>query len=92
MSATPVPLPSVADVRDVVTEVAGAVLEREIDTSLDLFDQGATSLAFIRIVTDVGERYGIEVRVEDLEEATVQLVADLVVLQIGERQPVAVEE
>lgn len=92
MSTTPIHPPTVTEVRDVVTEVAGAVLEREIDASLDLFDQGATSLAFIRIVTEVGERYGIEVRVEDLEEASVQLVADLVVLQISERQPIAAEE
>jgi len=73
-----------AGVRQTVEQAVRTVLERDVDPALDVFDQGATSLAFIRIVALVNEEYGIEVDVAELEEASVEALAALVKQQLGE--------
>jgi acyl carrier protein len=58
------------------------VLDRDVDPAIDVFDQGATSLAFIRIVAEVSERYGITVDVAELEEASIDRLSELVAEQL----------
>jgi acyl carrier protein len=82
----------VADIRQTIGDITGAVLERDIDPSVDMFDQGATSLAFIRIVAEVNERYGITVNVADLEEASVDEMSALVAQQLNIQQPVTARD
>jgi acyl carrier protein len=45
--------------REDVTGIVEEVLQgREIRPDVDLFDQGATSLAFVRIIASVNDRFG----------------------------------
>ena len=45
--------------REDVTGIVDEVLQgREIRPDVDLFDQGVTSLAFVRIIASVNERFG----------------------------------
>ena len=45
--------------REDVTGIVEEVLQgREIRPDVDLFDQGVTSLAFVRIIASVNERFG----------------------------------
>jgi len=57
-----------------------------------VFDQGATSLAFLRIVAQVNEKYDITVDVAELEEASVDTLSDLVAKQLKSQQPVAARD
>lgn len=82
----------VADIRATVGDITRAVLERDVDPAVDIFDQGATSLAFIRIVAEVNERYGITVDVAELEEASVDELSALVAQQIDSQQPVTARD
>ena len=82
----------VADIRQTIEHITRAVLEREIDPSVDVFDQGATSLAFIRIVAEVNERYGITANVAELEEASVDEMSSLVAQQLNSQQPVTARD
>ncbi|MFH9663536.1 amino acid adenylation domain-containing protein [Streptomyces sp. NPDC017248] len=51
----------------VVRDIAQEVLGREVpDSDTDLFDIGATSLAFVRILHAVNQHFGITVNVTDL--------------------------
>jgi acyl carrier protein len=78
------------DIRHTVSEIAQVVLDREkIDEAVDLFDQGATSLAFIRIVAQLNERYGITVDVQALEEASIDSLSALIGTQL-EGKPLTV--
>jgi acyl-coenzyme A synthetase/AMP-(fatty) acid ligase/acyl carrier protein len=73
---------SAAEIRRSVDEIVQTVLERDdLDPAVDLFDQGATSLAFIRIVAQVNEKYGITVDVAKLDEASVDALSVLVAAQ-----------
>lgn len=65
-----------------------AVLDRDVDSSVDLFDQGATSLAFIRIVAKVNERYSITLDVTELEEASADMLSALVAEQLTSQESV----
>jgi acyl carrier protein len=78
---------AVADIALTIREIARTVLERDVDPAVDMFDQGATSLAFIRIVTEVSERYGITVDVGELEEASVDALSELVAEQCSSQEP-----
>lgn len=72
------------DIRRSVGKIVQTVLDREvIDETVDLFDQGATSLAFIRIVAQLNERYGITVDVEAIEEASISSLSALIDAQIN---------
>lgn len=74
-----------ADLPEVLSTIGGIahrVLERDVDPAVDLFDQGATSLAFIRLVAEVGARYGVTVDVAEMEEARIDLLSQMVVDQV----------
>jgi acyl carrier protein len=71
-----------------VSEITLAVLEREtVEPEVDLFDQGVTSLAFLRIVAQVNEKYDISLDVAELEEASIDSLSALVAYQVSTRQP-----
>jgi len=82
----------VADIRQTIGDITRAVLERDVDPAVDMFDQGATSLAFIRIVAEVNERYGITADVAELEEASVDAMSALVAQQLNSQQPVTARD
>lgn len=70
--------------RSSVGKIVQAVLDKQaIDETIDLFDQGVTSLAFIRIVAQLNERYSITVDVKALEEASISSLSALVDTQIN---------
>lgn len=73
------------DVRATVLEVMRTVLERDLDPTVDVFDQGATSLAFVRALAQINDRFGITVDVGELEEASIDEVAVLVARQLADR-------
>lgn len=91
-SASDLPGVPVADIRQTIGDITRAVLERDVDPSVDMFDQGATSLAFIRIVAEVNERYDITVDVAELEEASVDEMSALVAQQLNRQQPVTARD
>jgi len=75
--------PAAEDIRRSVTDIACGVLDRDdIEPAVDLFDQGATSLAYIRIVAEINERYDISLDVAQLEEASVDALTALLQTQI----------
>jgi acyl carrier protein len=82
----------VAGIRETIGDITRTVLERDVDPAVDMFDQGATSLAFIRIVAEVNERYGITVDVAELEEASVEEMSALVAQQLNSQQPVTARD
>jgi acyl carrier protein len=79
---------SALEVRQSVSEIVRRVLDSGgVDPAVDLFDQGATSLAFIRIVGQVNDKYNITVDVLKLEEASIDCLSAVVSAQIsGENQ------
>lgn len=83
---------AVTGIRPVIQEIIRAVLERDVDPAVDVFDQGATSLAFIRIVAQIGERYGIAVDVAELEEASTDQLSELVAEQLNSQEPATVRD
>lgn len=75
--------PTAEEINRSVADITGEVVERDdIDPAVDLFDQGATSLAYIRIVAEINERYDIELDVAELEEASVDAMSALVRTQV----------
>jgi acyl carrier protein len=74
----------VSDIRQTIGGIVQTVLDRDVEPSVDVFDQGATSLAFIRIVAEVNERYGITLDVAELEEASVDALSGLTARQLGQ--------
>jgi acyl carrier protein len=83
---------AMADIRPAMREIVRTVLDRDVDPSADVFDQGATSLAFIRIVAEVSERYGVTLDVAELEEASVDTLSALVAEALNIREPVKVSD
>jgi acyl carrier protein len=76
--------PPAPDIRQSVSEIVRTVLERDhIEPSVDLFDQGVTSLAFIRIIAQINEKYDIALDVAELEEANIDFLSVLVGNQIS---------
>jgi aryl carrier-like protein len=72
-------------VRQLVTDVVGTVLERDgVDPSIDLFDQGLTSLAFIRVVARLNEQYEVALDVSTLDEASIDSLSALLETQLHE--------
>jgi acyl carrier protein len=71
------------DIRRSITDIACGVLERDhIEPAVDLFDQGATSLAYIRIVAEINEKYDINLDVAQLEEASIDSLAAVLQIQV----------
>jgi amino acid adenylation domain-containing protein len=60
---------------DVVTSVLGTSALAPDD---DLFDHGATSLAFMRILAQLNQRFGVRITGAELDEATIGQLADLI--------------
>ncbi|MFI0939435.1 acyl carrier protein [Streptomyces sp. NPDC021020] len=87
MSAPQGAVAATADIRTTIAEVMRAVLERDVDPAVDVFDQGATSLAFIRITAQLSDRFGIRLDVGELEEASIDAMAELVARQLESREP-----
>ncbi|MBY8849640.1 amino acid adenylation domain-containing protein [Saccharothrix longispora] len=56
-----------ADVVTAVTEIAAGVMGRPVDPAVDLFDIGATSLSFVRIITGVNLRFGLRLTGGELD-------------------------
>ncbi len=73
---------SLPEVRPAVHAIVRSVLERDVDPAVDVFDQGATSLAFIRAVARISQEYGVTVDVSGLEEASVDSLSELVARQL----------
>jgi acyl carrier protein len=88
MTAPPSAHASVGDIRQTIREIVRTVLDRDVDSSVDLFDQGATSLAFIRIVAEINERYNIKLDVTELEEASTDTLSGLVAGQLNGQESV----
>lgn len=66
-------------IRQSISEIVRTLTEREdLEPIVDLFDQGVTSLAFIRVVAYINEKYAIELDVAELEEASVDSLSALV--------------
>jgi acyl carrier protein len=66
-------------IRQWIGDTVCTVTERDdVDPAVDMFDQGVTSLAFIRIVAQINGNYGITVDVEELEDATIDSLSALV--------------
>ncbi|MDH6521868.1 acyl carrier protein [Streptomyces sp. SAI-135] len=75
---------SAAGIRQSVEAVVTQVLEHNgLDPDVDLFDQGVTSLAFIRIVAQLNEQYDVKLDVAELEEASITSLSALVGAQVG---------
>ena len=91
-SDSDLPDATVSDIRQTISDITKAVLERDVDPAVDMFDQGATSLAFIRIVAEINERYGITADVAELEEASVDEMSALVARQLNSQQPVTARD
>ena len=70
------------DVRETITDIVRTHLDREVDPSIDVFDQGVTSLSFLRIVAQINEKYGITMDVAELEEASVDTLSEAVADQL----------
>jgi len=81
-----------ADIRQTIGDITRTVLEHDVDPAVDVFDQGATSLAFIRIVAEINERYDITVDVAELEEASVDEMSALVTQQLNSQEPVTARD
>ncbi|WP_051877293.1 acyl carrier protein [Streptomyces natalensis] len=93
MTALPRTGESASGIRKSIGVIVRTVLEREaVDSAVDLFDQGATSLAFIRIVAQVNEKYGITVDVTALEEASIDSLSALVEAQITSQELLTVRD
>jgi acyl carrier protein len=88
MTAPPNARASEGDLRHTIHEIVRTVLDRDVDSSVDLFDQGATSLAFIRIVAEVNGRYDITLDVAELEEASTDMLSSLVAKQLRSQESV----
>jgi acyl carrier protein len=74
---------SAAVIRQSVGAIVRSVLQQDdVDPGVDLFDQGVTSLAFIRIVAQLNERFELALDVTQLEEASVDALAALVDAQV----------
>lgn len=83
MTATRPPTVDAAGVHQTVTDIAGEILARTVDPAVDVFDQGATSLAFLRVIAAIDEHYGIAVEIAELEEASIDALAALIGAQLG---------
>lgn len=63
-----------------ITEIVESVLKRSnVDPSQDLFEQGATSLAYVRIIAQLNQRYQLTLNGSEVGgDATIQRLAQVV--------------
>ncbi len=88
MGRTTTPAQNASDVRQWIGETVRTVTERDdVDPVVDMFDQGVTSLAFIRVVAQINENYGVTVDVEELDEASVDTLTALVLRLLADANP-----
>ncbi len=64
-----------------ISAIVESVLRRDqVYPDVDLFDQGATSLAYIRIITEINRRYGLSLDGSEVDGvATIERLAQIVV-------------
>lgn len=75
---------SLSEIRESVNEITCTVLEREVlDEAVDLFDQGITSVVFIRILALLAEKYGIKIDIHELEEASIDTLSAQIHAQLN---------
>ena len=63
-----------------ITAIVESVLGRtNIHPDVDLFDQGASSLAYVRIIAEINQRYGLSLNGSEVNGvATIECLAQLV--------------
>ena len=63
-----------------ISAIVGSILRREhVHPDLDLFDQGATSLAYVRIISEINHRYKLSLNGSEVDGvATIERLAQLV--------------
>jgi acyl carrier protein len=63
-----------------ISEIVASVLLRDhVRPDVDLFDQGATSLAYMRIVAEINERYELSLNGSEVDGvATIERLAQVV--------------
>jgi len=66
---------NLTDMELTVSEIVAEVLKRNIGLDDDMFDSGATSLAFMRIIASVNQRCHTSLTGAELEVATVRCLA-----------------
>lgn len=69
-----------ADVLEIVRQVLGL---DNVELDDDLFDQGATSLSFVRILARIRSDRGVAVSVADLPDATPRHIAAQLAATLG---------
>ncbi|WP_226362228.1 acyl carrier protein [Pseudonocardia sp. ICBG1142] len=80
------------DVRKTVAELVQDEMDRAVDPDVDLFDQGITSLTFLRIIARTNETYGIALDVTQLYEASVATLSDLVAAHLSAETSATAED
>ena len=65
---------------DEITQIVESVLKRtHLDPNRDLFEQGATSLAYVRIIAGINQRYQLSLNGSEVEGlATIERLAKVV--------------
>lgn len=60
--------------------IVASVLQRDhVRPDVDLFDQGTTSLAYVRIISEINQRYGLSLNGSEVDGvATVERLAKVV--------------
>jgi acyl carrier protein len=63
-----------------ISAIVRSVLRRDhVHPGSDLFDQGATSLAYVRIIAEINQRYQLSLNGSEVEgEATIERLAQIV--------------
>jgi acyl carrier protein len=61
-----------SEVLEIVRDVLG---HPDVPAGDDVFDHGATSLSFVRILAQVHQRFGVMVRAADLDVASARRIA-----------------
>lgn len=61
---------------EAILQIVRDVLGRPVGLDDDMFDQGATSLSFVRVLAQIHSRFGVMVDVADLDGvATARVIA-----------------
>ena len=63
-----------------ISAIVESVLQRDhVRPDLDLFDQGATSLAYVRIIAEINQRYQLSLNGSEVDGvATIERLAQVV--------------
>ncbi|GAB3227129.1 hypothetical protein GCM10027447_17940 [Glycomyces halotolerans] len=87
-TATAAPRTSRDDIESEMTAIAGPLLGKsEVSAEKDLFDQGATSLSFVRLLVEVKRRFGVAVDPVALDgDASIGRIAQTVHTELTDRE------